>query len=65
MPVKGSAAAWQGVDMEADTMLPRMGAAPTFTCSAGEYSFEIVASASVNTGWTRSSGSSPSIEIYG
>ncbi|KAJ9655040.1 hypothetical protein H2201_008892 [Coniosporium apollinis] len=64
-PVKGGAAAWQSADMSTDTMVPYMGASPTFTCAAGEYSFEMIARPGVNIGWTTGSGSGLSIETCG
>lgn len=64
-PKKGSAAEWQGVDMSADKTDPVMGAAPTFPCRAGEYSFEMIGRPGANIGWTTGSGSGLRIEICG
>jgi hypothetical protein len=64
-PVKGGAASWQGVDMSADTMLPHMGAAPSWSCQAGEYSFELIARPGSNIGWTSGRGSGLTIETCG
>ena len=44
---------------------PHMGAAPTFSCVPGEYSFEMVARPGVNVGWDAKMGSGLSIEVCG
>ncbi|KAH7086453.1 hypothetical protein FB567DRAFT_603485 [Paraphoma chrysanthemicola] len=62
-PKKGGAAEWQSVDMRADTIHPPMGAAPTFACERGEYSFEMIAHSGANFGWSSGSGSGLRIEI--
>jgi hypothetical protein len=64
-PKKGSAAAWQSVDMLADTMDPIMSAAPTFPCQAGEYSFEMIGRPGANIGWTNGIRSGLRVEICG
>lgn len=63
----GAPAAWASVDMSeiVDTTEPKMGAAPTWSCQPGEYSFEMVARPGINVGWTSGSGSGLSIEIRG
>jgi hypothetical protein len=64
-PVKGGETVWQHVDMSEDKTLPYMGAAPTFTCQAGEYSFELVAHPGSNIGWTSGRGSGLTLELCG
>jgi hypothetical protein len=62
-----AAADWQGVDLSeaVDQTEPKMGAAPTWSCQPGEYSFEMVARPGVNVGWTSGKGSGLSIELCG
>lgn len=63
----GAPADWESVDMSGgvDVTEPAMGAAPTWSCQPGEYSFEMVARPGVNIGWSSGRGSGLSIEVCG